>query len=122
MTIPAKDWIEDAIQAIISDSWHVSVREILEKHCPFKPNVAYMEVGELISALKNSGIDTTCGACMEIAYTGITVSDHTCKQSTGPLLQCIECKNTESPAGAMARQFNHGRCLHCGSYFKVVRA
>ena len=39
-----------------------------------------------------------------------------------PLLSCIDCKNTESPAGAMARQFNHGRCLHCGGYFKVVRA
>lgn len=39
-----------------------------------------------------------------------------------PLLQCIDCKNTESCAGAMARQFNHGRCLHCGGYFKVVRA
>ena len=39
-----------------------------------------------------------------------------------PLLQCIDCRNTESPAGAMARQFNHGRCAHCGGYFKVVRA
>jgi septal ring factor EnvC (AmiA/AmiB activator) len=39
-----------------------------------------------------------------------------------PLLQCIDCRNTESCAGAMARQFNHGRCLHCGGYFKVVRA
>ena len=38
-----------------------------------------------------------------------------------PLLQCIDCKNTESPAGAMARYFNQGRCLHCGGYFKVVR-
>lgn len=39
-----------------------------------------------------------------------------------PLLQCIDCRNTESPAGAMARHFNQGRCLHCGGYFKVVRA
>ena len=39
-----------------------------------------------------------------------------------PLLQCVDCKNTESPAGAMARQFNHGRCVHCGGWFKVVRA
>lgn len=39
-----------------------------------------------------------------------------------PLLQCIDCHNTESPAGAMARYFNHGRCVHCGGYFKVVRA
>ena len=40
----------------------------------------------------------------------------------GPLLQCIDCRNTESPAGAMARYFNQGRCLHCGGFFKVVRA
>lgn len=39
-----------------------------------------------------------------------------------PLLMCVDCKNTESPAGAMARYFNHGRCLHCGGWFKVVRA
>jgi hypothetical protein len=43
-------------------------------------------------------------------------------QSEPPLLQCIDCKNTESPAGAMARHFNHGRCLHCGGFFKVIRA
>lgn len=41
----------------------------------------------------------------------------------GPLLMCVDCKNTESPAGAMARQhFNPGRCMHCGGYFKVIRA
>lgn len=39
-----------------------------------------------------------------------------------PLLQCPDCKNTESCAGAMARYFNQGRCLHCGGLFKVVRA
>ena len=39
-----------------------------------------------------------------------------------PLLQCADCKNTESCAGAMARYFNQGRCLHCGGFFKVVRA
>lgn len=39
-----------------------------------------------------------------------------------PLLQCVDCRNTESPAGAMTRFFNRGRCLHCGGYFKVVRA
>jgi hypothetical protein len=40
----------------------------------------------------------------------------------GPLLQCMDCRNTESPAGAMAREFNKGKCLHCGGVFKVVRA
>lgn len=39
-----------------------------------------------------------------------------------PLLICIHCSNTESCAGAMAREFNQGRCLHCGGYFRVYRA
>ena len=43
-------------------------------------------------------------------------------QRENPLLQCIACHNTESPAGAKARSFNHGLCLHCGGSFKVVAA
>lgn len=39
-----------------------------------------------------------------------------------PLLICVDCKNTESPAGAKARYFNHGRCLHCGGPFEVLKA
>jgi len=39
-----------------------------------------------------------------------------------PLLQCVYCHNTESCAGAKAREWNHGRCAHCGGAFKVVRA
>ena len=34
---------------------------------------------ETITALRNSGIDVTCGACMEVAYTGVTTNAHTCK-------------------------------------------
>lgn len=38
------------------------------------------------------------------------------------LLICVDCKNTTSPAAAMARQhFNPGRCM-CGGFFKVFRA
>jgi hypothetical protein len=38
------------------------------------------------------------------------------------LLQCVDCRNTESCAGAMAREFNKGRCLHCGGFFMVIRS
>lgn len=39
------------------------------------------------------------------------------------LLQCINCNNTESCAGAVARQHWHpGLCMHCGGAFRVVRA
>ena len=44
------------------------------------------------------------------------------KRPEPPLLQCADCRNTESCAGAMARVFNRGRCMHCGGYFKVIRA
>lgn len=29
-------------------------------------------------ALKNVGIDTECCACIEIAFTGLTMTDHSC--------------------------------------------
>ena len=100
-----KDWAADAADEItriprMSDEDVVPVSDIIEiiaKHCPFKPDVTYMEVEP------------------GVAYEKIV-------ERPSPLLQCIDCHNTESPAGAMARQFNHGRCLHCGGYFKVVRA
>lgn len=85
-----KDWALEAAEEISQFEWDVSkaedIREIIERHCPFKKNIAYTEARE------------------------------------PPLLQCSDCHNTESCAGAMARQWNHGRCMHCGGFFKVVRA
>lgn len=126
----SKDWMLNAAEVISRNSLLTTegVMEVLKYHCPFKPDTAYQVVKEdltndqIIQALKNVGIDVECGACMEVAFTGVTQAEHTCKKTEPPLLQCIDCKNTESPAGAMARYFNHGRCLHCGGFFKVVRA
>lgn len=36
-------------------------------------------VAYVITALKNSGVDTECGACMEVAFTGVTTNAHTCQ-------------------------------------------
>lgn len=33
---------------------------------------------DALQILKNVGIDTTCGACMEIAFTGVTTAAHEC--------------------------------------------
>lgn len=33
---------------------------------------------EVLTALRNFGIDTECGSCMEIAFTGVTTHEHTC--------------------------------------------
>lgn len=42
-----------------------------------------------LKALQNMGHDTTCGACMSIAFTGTATGNHTCKKAkyltvTGP--------------------------------------
>lgn len=50
------------------------------------------------------------------------INFHAVSTREPPLLMCVDCKNTESCAGAMARAFNKGRCLYCAGYFKVVRA
>lgn len=34
-----------------------------------------------IMMLKNAGVDVTCGACMEVAFTGMTTNQHTCKET-----------------------------------------
>lgn len=37
---------------------------------------------EVIQILKNVGIDPNCGACMEVAYTGVTTNTHTHSSGT----------------------------------------
>jgi len=91
----AKVWAEDAAKEIlfalqkdytwISEDVESKFADIIQKHCPFKPDILYVEAKD------------------------------------PPLLQCVFCHNTESCAGAMARVWNHGRCMHCGGAFKVVR-
>jgi hypothetical protein len=156
-----KDWAQEAANEIADnvrsgDGNEEDYRAIIIKHCPFKPDVAYMpvlsallvsrrqeqDVGEgmtsdwreavarriiLLFDLKAfapqdtsipalvSIIEEHCPFKPDVAYEEVVAKEP-------PLLQCIDCKNTESPAGAMARYFNQGRCLHCGGYFRVVRA
>ena len=43
----------------------------------------------VLKALRNMGHDTTCGACMSLAFTGTSTGQHTCKKAkymtvTGP--------------------------------------
>lgn len=39
---------------------------------------------DILQALKNYGADTNCGACMEIAFTGVTTNEHSCKPTPPP--------------------------------------
>ena len=41
----------------------------------------------VLMMLSNSGIDIECGACMEVAFTGVTTNQHTCSQH--PILDQI---------------------------------
>jgi len=105
----AKDWMQDAASEIADavryDSGDEELfREIIAKHCPFKPDVAYVAQSEIEPLIEQ----------LRVQLKQI--------EARQPLLQCPECKNTESPAGALARQFNHGRCMYCAGYFKVIRA
>lgn len=36
----------------------------------------------VLQILKNAGVDVTCGACAEVAFTGATFGTHTCLDST----------------------------------------
>jgi hypothetical protein len=147
--VTSSDWMEEAAIEIAADVRHgdgneEDYRDIIARHCPFKPDHAYVEVDDeyrrqldelteirklLDVAQIPSGApimsvtlpvrqigETTFSLLQRVAY-----AVHMLRKDP-PLLQCISCKNTESCAGAMARELNKGRCLHCGSYFKVVRA
>lgn len=53
-----------------------------------------------MQALRNSGIDVECGACMEIAFTGVTTNEHTCAGAErvrvcrcGEYETCSECRS-----------------------------
>jgi hypothetical protein len=41
---------------------------------------------DTVQALENVGVDISCGACMEIAFTGVTTNMHTCVSRT-----CVTC-------------------------------
>lgn len=65
--------------------------------------------------------ELTAGDVVELAN---LIADHAALLAKEPpLLICVSCRNTESCAGAMAREHWHkGLCMHCGGAFKVVRA
>ena len=42
---------------------------------------------EVLNILKNSGVDVDCGACMEVAFTGGTLAQHTCKSGYMPRIE-----------------------------------
>lgn len=134
------DWTRDVAQAIV-ENYHdmepnqSSVDELakmIQEKCPFKANTGYMDVGVVRRVLESLQLGPQCWCAMAIGHPSVREHSAACQQAKQllegfaievppPLLQCIQCHNTESPAGAMARAFNHGRCLHCGNYFKVVR-
>src|SRR4051812_5691963 len=45
-----------------------------------------------LRALKNMGIDTDCGACMSVAFTGTNINEHTCEPKPEPVVLFNECQ------------------------------
>lgn len=43
----------------------------------------------VIACLRNSGVDTTCGACVEVAFAGVTTASHTCEKPATPALPWV---------------------------------
>jgi hypothetical protein len=54
-------------------------RTIIARHCPLRPDVTYFPLADVVKVLRNHGVDTECGACMEVAFTSVTTNAHTCK-------------------------------------------
>lgn len=55
------------------------------------------DVTSIIQALKNSGIDIECGACMEIAFTGVTTNEHTCDVKNEMIVTVERCCTGNDP-------------------------
>jgi predicted RNA-binding Zn-ribbon protein involved in translation (DUF1610 family) len=79
---------------------------------------------ETLAALRNMGHDVTCGACMEVAFTGVTLAAHTC----GTVEQPAETEEQAAIRAALTNllvacgkvpvaRFNIGgfACPHCGA-------
>ncbi len=76
-----KNWLEDAVDEIFSRSssgeiTRTRIKEIIKKHCPFKPNTAYEEVK----------LEETTGD-FSIRIKEIEISDQYCKDI---LVTCVE--------------------------------
>ena len=102
---------------MIVEDWVLKAAQEVAQHWTFGSGPdSYVTEGQRAMIAENIAtiIRECCPFKPDVAYEEV--------RRDGPLLQCIDCKNTESPAGAMARYFNQGRCMHCGGYFKVVRA
>lgn len=55
--------------------------------------------GEVIAMLRNVGVDVDCGACMEVAFTGVTTNAHTCQSLAGnPATTEVSSTPAASPA------------------------
>jgi hypothetical protein len=55
---------------------------------------------EVLQILRNVGVDTWCGACCEVAFTGATLADHVCdKDCRSASRACAGATTIEGPPG-----------------------
>lgn len=81
----AWDWV---IQNKTSDglslhdgNFHIHAQTAVVWMADFAKNLFTTE--QVLAVLRNVGIDTECGACCEIAFTGVTTAEHTHKKEDG---------------------------------------
>ncbi|MCC6970456.1 MAG: hypothetical protein IT434_09565 [Phycisphaerales bacterium] len=44
------------------------------------PEPKEWSLSEVVQIVANLGVDTSCGACMGIAFTGVAMAEHTCAE------------------------------------------
>lgn len=69
-------------------------------------------IKDIVKALENYGADISCGACMEVAFTGVTTNEHTCPNSKKQVIgtyYLIRHKATGQfmPQGKKNRGYSH---------------
>lgn len=62
---------------------------------------------DIVTALKNSGVDIMCGACMEVAFTSVSTNSHTCSRLAAQApIECSICAQPVPDAGDLV-------CVDC---------
>jgi hypothetical protein len=64
---------------------------------------------DVLQVLKNVGVDIDCGACMEIAFTGVTTNTHDCDRPRQPV--SVTTANEMPPVPQM-------QCPKCGEWLE----
>lgn len=72
------DWHEGSLCAARSADWQRAANELAPLLSALRTEQIY-RLSDVLLILRNAGIDTECGACAEVAFTGLTQAAHSCQ-------------------------------------------